>query len=708
MNQEDRDEILKIIDLKKNVSNEDLFLYDLTPYYSLNNCESFFSKILIYQLQQEQMKHNNHIYFTPEQRRIFNEISNSGRYAISATTSFGKTTIIKEFIKVYKPRMVVYIVPTNALADELLESFRFLYESDGYDIIDTSISEQKPFDKEYLIFIGTQEKLSDIKWLKNNDIELFVIDEAYKLGDDLNGYREISLNRNFIDFINISKTFILLLPLVNNILGLSLYDIKLLKTDYSPVAKDYIGINHNKFDEAIINKISENQEKNLVYFQSPLTLETFFWDNQECFNDRVSDNDWLKRVSNDFHSEWFPIIAYKKGIAVHNGNMPKFIQTKMVKEFNGDNSINTIFSTSSLIEGVNTPTKNIFIKDHNIYSSKNRIKYKNLIGRAGRLNVTPVGRIYYDNNYQTEFEEANMNWKNIDLKLIIQNDEILEEINREDTSVNIKTIAEKYELDYDKLVDYLENSGLTYIHLQNLIDNLIKYDNYCKNNFFPKNTPALVFLYNKCHYCENHLFKYCIPNKSKDEVLNFLSNMDEYEKEKTFKSLPYRFFEALFSATLNSTINNKSMYNISSMLDYINSKIDKNLYNCNNSQIISTIVGMIYSFLPYDLIPLLENIISLNTLFTESGKNLLDEKIINYINEQIGKYNIKYFGKIETGDKEKKIIRRLFEYGIPYHIIKDDIDYLVNEVEDNFSIYHIKNAIERKKDLNEKLKGYFE
>ena len=27
---------------------------------------------------------------------------------------------IDEFIKVYKPRMVVYIVPTNALADELL------------------------------------------------------------------------------------------------------------------------------------------------------------------------------------------------------------------------------------------------------------------------------------------------------------------------------------------------------------------------------------------------------------------------------------------------------------------------------------------------------------------------------------------------------------------------------------------------------------
>lgn len=91
MNQESRDLVLKDIDSNKAVSNEDLFLYDLTPYYRFdNNEDSFFNKILNYQSIQEKMIHNKKISFTPEQKRIFNKISEKGRYAISATTSFAK------------------------------------------------------------------------------------------------------------------------------------------------------------------------------------------------------------------------------------------------------------------------------------------------------------------------------------------------------------------------------------------------------------------------------------------------------------------------------------------------------------------------------------------------------------------------------------------------------------------------------------------
>ena len=116
---------------------------------------------------------------------------------------------------------------------------------------------------------------------------------------------------------------------------------------------------------------------------------------------------------------------------------------------------------------------------------------------------------------------------------------------------------------------------------------------------------------------------------------------------------------------------------------------------------------MIYSFLPYELIPFLENIILLNELFVESGKTLISSEIIEYINNQIGKYNLKYFGKVDCTDKERKIIKRLFEYGIPYQHVKDYMDYLVNEVNDNFSINHIKRAIFKNDILKDRLEKYF-
>ena len=707
MNQDDRDKILQIIDSKEKVSNEDLFLYDLTPYYSLNDDdEDYFSKILSYQMITNRMCYDKNISFTPEQKRIFKEILIPGRYAISATTSFGKTTLIKEFIKKNKPHLVIYVVPTNSLADELLGSFEKIYSEDGYEIIDTSVSDIRPDFFEYLIFIGTQEKLSEIKWLKKQVIDLFVIDEAYKLSDELIGYREISLNRNFFDFINISKTFILLLPLVNNIIGLDAYNIKLLKSDYSPVAKTFIGVNHDDFDRCIVNKIGLNDEKNLVYFNSPSALEDFFWKNVSNFNDIVSEDDWIKRVSNDFHEEWLPIIAYKKGIAIHNGNIPKFIQIRMVKQFNNHNSINTIFSTSSLIEGVNTPTKNIFIKDNNIFSEKNRIKYKNLIGRAGRLNITPVGMIYYDSKYQLEFEVANMNWKNIDLRLIIQNDDVVKEINRENSSQDMIQFCDKYEIDYLKFVDFLEISGLTLLQLGKLIENLKKYDDDCKSGFFPIYTTALPYLFQKCYYGEIKLFKYCVPKKSDDELNSIISNSGK-DIEQQKKNIPFSYLKLLFSVTINSYIGKMSLYDISSMFNYVKNNMQIEYFNCNNSQIISSIIGMIYSFLPYELIPFLENIILLNELFVESGKTLISSEIIEYINNQIGKYNLKYFGKVDCTDKERKIIKRLFEYGIPYQHVKDYMDYLVNEVNDNFSINHIKRAIFKNDILKDRLEKYF-
>src|SRR5690606_14377307 len=102
-----------------------------------------------------------------------------------------------------------------------------------------------------------------------------------------------------------------------------------------------------------------------------------------------------------------PIYAIKSGIGIHYGPMPKFIQRKVSDLFK-EEILKNLLSTSSIIEGVNTPTKNIYITtSRDILNSNTLVKYKNLIGRAGRLGQHKVGNIYYDKKHQKQFEKAN-------------------------------------------------------------------------------------------------------------------------------------------------------------------------------------------------------------------------------------------------------------------------------------------------------------
>lgn len=708
MKQSKRKEILFGIDKNKKYSNEELFLADLTPYYAFENNEStFFEKILEYKNDLNRMLYNPKISFTPEQRRIFKEIcSTENKFAISATTSFGKTTIIKEYIKRFQPSTVVYIVPTNSLADELLDEFEKIYKPDEYEVIDTSIKEME-YPK--IIFIGTQEKLKEIPWLTKREIDLFVIDEAYKLTDEIEGFREIILNRIFVDYMNSAKKFILLLPLVNNIIGLENFGFNILTTDYAPVEKDYIGIKSSEYDDLIVSKIQENEDKNLVYFSSPGSLENFF--KNELMNKKsIVEDEWIKRVEKDFHSEWFPVIAYKMGLSIHYGPMPKFFQIKMVNNFNKNEKFNTILSTSSLIEGVNTPTKNIFIKDGNIFNPENRIKYKNLIGRAGRLGITPIGNIYYDNDLQLKFEEANEDWNNINIRIIIDNNETLEKINRDQKNESLKIFSNDFDLNIEDVNIIVEENNISIDELKILINNLYIFTEECEKSYYPSSVPGLLYLYNRCYYKNRkNINNYNIRLKSRKELLE-LMNLSEKSKdiqEKEIKKVHYNFLGTLLSATMNEKIYNKNMNSISNMLDYISKKNDLNLFDTNNSEIISCIIGMMYSGLPYDIIPFLELIIATNNMFIKNNKSLISEKLTTYINDMIKKYNLRYFGKIDCTDKERKIIKRCFEYGIPYGEIKEHMSYLVENIPDSFSINHIKETIEKNEELNERLNKYF-
>src|SRR5690606_40989909 len=136
----------------------------------------------------------------------------------------------------------------------------------------------------------------------------------------------------------------------------------------------------------------------------------------------------------------------------------KFFQKKVIDLFKG-NIIKNILATNSIIEGVNTPTKNIYIySSRDLLGDKNLVKFKNLIGRAGRLGKHKVGNVFYFDKHQPQFEIANVSYKDINIEFVLEDKSQIVEINRDDNDININTNESKTSHE-SKIEKYLAESS---------------------------------------------------------------------------------------------------------------------------------------------------------------------------------------------------------------------------------------------------------
>lgn len=664
INQKNREDIIKLLDESKEmVSIEDLFLFDLSPYYGDKIDDSFFFKQLEFIQEKNLLNHNPKISFTSEQINIYNKIIENKRIIVSAPTSFGKTMLVKEYIYNYQPNKVVFIVPTNSLADELLDDFKNLFENMDYTIFD-SIKSLKAVN-EKSIFIGTQEKYYNLIQFYDN-IDLFVIDEAYKLTDPIKSSREVILNRSFIDTLENSNKIILLMPLVNSLTGLDNLNFEILKSDYAPVAKSFQSI--KKLDKKIIEEIIENKSTNLIYFSSPKNLEKFFLKNLKNIHHNIAvSNEWFKRVEEDFHPEWLPIQALKSGIGIHYGPMPKFIQKKVIELFKA-RAINNILATNSIIEGVNTPTKNIYIANPNDILGKNDlVKFKNLIGRAGRLGEHKVGVIFYWEKHQSQFENANLSYKEIDIKFVIENRAEIIEINRDDDSV-------------EKLNSKDENSKET----QNALKNILEDSNF-------SNIPYLEV--------SNLLNTHGFTLKQLITLINYIK-----EKDKIYLlGIIGKINKGIDTNAYNVALN----YKFKSFKEMVE-ELHALQPNEKKSKIISTLIEMIYSILPFRIIPLLNFTIDINNLYKEHNlKSLLQDEVINEANSRKAQFYSKYIGIENPTHESLVIVNKLFEFGIPYQRVKPYLTEITENLPNKFSIHDIRKIINNSIKMSD-LRIYFE
>ncbi|MGL6185836.1 MAG: DEAD/DEAH box helicase [Clostridium chrysemydis] len=452
------------------------------------------------------------MFFLPNQYVIFNNLRDEQSITFSGPTSMGKSFLIKHFIidmiKNKKNYNVAIIVPTRALIKQyVIDINKDLKELNLLDykvITNANILEFLDLEKEKFIFVLTQERLNVLIYNKNNiKLDYLIVDEAYKTFDEnIRGLTLYStINSCMLKFRNMKVVFAS--PLINNpniFRDTFKQSMESLNFREAPVTQNLFFIDlKQKYVEKIkdINKEKEIRIDNYIGDKNELFYKlgrdtsnivylsgkdrTIQYANEfVVYIERYSINLLTKEekekieklcelITKSVHKDLFLIKTLKKGIAYHYGKLPNIIRESIELLFK-QGVIKYIFCTSTLLEGVNLPAKNIFIMaNFNGNSKMKPLEFWNLAGRAGRL-----GYEYYGNIFCVKDYEHNNAWKDKSVlyskKDILVDDNLDHNITKEKERLtnNLKTEEVAKGLnDKDKYINYLSNI----IEIDNLSNN---------------------------------------------------------------------------------------------------------------------------------------------------------------------------------------------------------------------------------------------
>ncbi|MFE8645000.1 DEAD/DEAH box helicase [Sphingomonas sp. NCPPB 2930] len=347
-----------------------------------------------------------------EQSYLLSRLLNGDNLAISAPTSFGKSFVIDSFIAIRRPKLVVIIVPTIALTDEVRRRLQKKFSAE-YRIITTADIDLA--EKNILVF-PQERALSYISRLKQ--IDILVVDEFYKASAKFDRVRSPTLLRVMLKLSSIAKQRYFLAPNVSSLnaspftqgmefLELNFNTVFLKKTElYREIGRD-----EAKKDAALLKVLQEAKSKSLIYagtYSGIDSIASLLIDKLQPVENPLLNSfaDWL---SKNYSSKWQLTNLVRRGVGIHTGQLHRSLSQIQVRLFEEDSCLENIISTSSIIEGVNTCAKNVIIWKSKKGSSKlDDFTYKNIIGRGGRMFKHFVGNIFIldapPNSIDTELE----------------------------------------------------------------------------------------------------------------------------------------------------------------------------------------------------------------------------------------------------------------------------------------------------------------
>lgn len=395
---------------------------------------------------------------TDTQYQIAERMRGEDFFSFSGPTSLGKSFILKDAIYdiVRRPDLnqhcVVVLVPTKALIGQTAADLRELLRDVPEVNIATSPALPLFLRQTYprTVFVLTPERL--LRYLSNpvRDIDYLIVDEAQKViakkdaRSSIYYHAIVETTRRFATKLIFASPSIQNPELFLELFGkatngalavqertvaqqryfVDLVDQKQYYLSGSASGSGELGVAPVAHSAVELITSLSGSRKSITYINSSAKSAKFALELAGTLP-RVEDlriAELIKFVKEHIHKDYFLIKTLECGVAFHHGKMPQEVRERVEKCFSDPNSqLRHVVCTSTLLEGVNLPAKNIFVlNDTHGPSGFEKIDFENLVGRAGRLTYDFTGNVICVRH------ESN-GWKNARRQLIPRGEPIVAE-----------------------------------------------------------------------------------------------------------------------------------------------------------------------------------------------------------------------------------------------------------------------------------------
>lgn len=378
------------------------------------------------------------------QKLVWNGAKEVDWLSISAPTSAGKSFIIKKVIEDEARRLchgvAVYIVPTRALIQEVENDFiqHFNIHSDH----PTAVSSMPLIDAinpdRFNILVLTQERYHLLLTAQPDlDVNLLVVDESHKIGDRQRGVLLQQVLDRTVQ-INPEVKVLFASPHTENPGALLAAAPEAVRT--RALSVEQVTVNQNLLwakqkayrpQDWELSLIFDGEEHalgsfrlpdrpqpaskrlpfvalalgtdggNLIYVDNPGVAEktaTLIYEmlRHDALTERQHEEiaPLIELARSTVHRSYALIKVLRRGVAFHYGNMPYLMRCEIERLFR-NGYISYLVCTSTLLEGVNLPCRNIFIRGPRTGKGNpmSPADFWNLAGRAGRWGAEFQGNI---------------------------------------------------------------------------------------------------------------------------------------------------------------------------------------------------------------------------------------------------------------------------------------------------------------------------
>lgn len=393
---------------------------------------------------------------TDMQKAVWEALASGSSLAVSAPTSAGKSFVFLAYIEQLKRTRpsanLVYLVPSRALISQVANDLRTSGADKAFEVTVVPIP-VAPTVLGTPIYVLTPERLQVLFYTAPElGFDMAIVDEAHLIGDSSRGVvlhsvlQDLQRRRPEMQFL-FSSPQVRDPAVFGTIVGRE--SVKVIKTSDSPVAQNIILLNgtaddnqridillwrdgektplaeinaaipiYNSHDRLVyLSWALGINSQSLVYAEGPATCEDIAFKIKGLSQDpailevasRAEPREESVRVRKELaifareavHPSYVLADTVEGGVGFHYGRIPPLLRNAVESAF-ADGHLDYIVCTSTLLQGVNLPARNIFMQnphkgeDHPIEP----VDFWNLAGRAGRL-----GKDFQGNVFLVDYEE---------------------------------------------------------------------------------------------------------------------------------------------------------------------------------------------------------------------------------------------------------------------------------------------------------------